>query len=86
MTMLADTRRPPLTWRLLTAIPVVGRIAREISHDAENALYGVIILMTVLILAAKAWGIFVFTLAALAAVPVMFAFFIWICWPFRKAD
>jgi hypothetical protein len=75
MTMLADTRRPPLTWRLLTAIPVVGRIAREISQEAENALY-----------AAKTWGIFVFTLAALAAVPVMFAFFIWICWPFRKAD
>jgi hypothetical protein len=86
MTMLADTRRPPLTWRLLTAIPVVGRIAREISQDAENALYAVIILLTALILAAKTWGVFVFTLAGLAAVPVMFAFFIYISWPFRKAD
>lgn len=66
----------------LYAIPLIGRMAREISEDADNAIYAVVILFTVLVLAALKWGAVVFTLAALAAVPLVFLFFIVICWPF----
>lgn len=86
MTMTADTRRPPLGWRLFYAVPVVGWIARDISRDAENILYAVVILITALVLGVTQWGPVVLTLAALCAVPVMFAFFIYICWPFRPKD
>lgn len=91
MTMTADTNlapghRPALGWRLLYAVPVVGWIARDISRDAENILYAVVILITALVLGVMQWGPAVLTLAALCAVPVMFAFFIYICWPFRPKD
>lgn len=87
MTMTADgslapAHRPALGWRLFYAVPVVGWIARDIARDAENILYAVIILITALVLGAMTWGPVVFTLAALCAVPAMFAFFIYICWPF----
>ena len=83
MTMTATAARPtPLGWRLFFAIPVVGWLARDISRDAENILYAVLIGITALVLAVLQWGPVVLTLAALCAVPVMFAFFIYICWPF----
>ena len=83
MTMTATAARPtPLGWRLFFAIPVVGWIALDISRDAENILYAVLIGITALVLAVMQWGPVVLTLAALCAVPVMFAFFIYICWPF----
>ncbi len=48
--------RPALGWRLFYAVPVVGWIARDISRDAENILYAVIILITALVLGAMTWG------------------------------
>ncbi len=86
MTMIADTRRPPFAWRLFYSVPVVGWIARDISRDAENVLYAVVILLTALVLGVMQWGLVVLTLTALCAVPAMFAFFVYICWPFRRAD
>ena len=66
----------------LYAIPVIGRMAREIAEDTDNAIYALVILFTILVLAALKWGVVVFTLAALAAVPLVFLFFIVISWPF----
>lgn len=77
MTPAATERRP-----LLFALPVIGRFAREIAEDVDNALYAIVILFTLLVLAALKWGIVVFTLAALCAVPLMFLFFILISWPY----
>jgi hypothetical protein len=82
--MTAPATRPSLGWRLFYAIPFLGWIARDISRDVSNLPYAVVILLTVLILAAQVWGPVVFTLVALAAVPCMFAFFVYISWPFRK--
>lgn len=82
--MTAPTAAPSLGWRLFYAVPVIGWIARDIARDVTNLPYAVVILLTTLILAAQVWGPVVFTLTALAAVPFMFAFFIYISWPFRK--
>lgn len=82
MTITAPSR--PM--RLIHAIPVLGRIARDIAEDSDNALYAVVIVFTLLVLAALKWGVVVFTLAALAAVPLMFLFFIAISWPYGPKD
>ncbi|GAB1364335.1 hypothetical protein MASR1M32_35710 [Rhodobacter sp.] len=66
----------------LYAIPLIGRMAREISEDTDNVLYAIVIAFTLLVLAALKWGAVVFTLAAIAAVPLVFLFFIVISWPF----
>lgn len=85
MTMTShSSSQPSLGQRLFYAIPVIGWIARDISRDVTNVFYAVVILLTVLVLGAQVWGPVVFTLAALCAVPCMFGFFFWICWPFRK--
>jgi hypothetical protein len=78
----AAPTRPSFGMRLLYAIPLLGRVAREIAEDRDNALYAVVIVFTLLVLAALKWGIVVFTLAALCAVPLIFLFFVVICWPF----
>ena len=46
MTPAATERRP-----LLFALPVIGRFAREIAEDVDNALYAIVILFTLLVLA-----------------------------------
>ena len=78
----AAPARPSFPMRLLFSLPVIGWFARDIARDTDNAVYAVVVLLTVLILAALKWGVFVFTLAALCAVPVIFLFFVYICWPF----
>ena len=67
--------------RLLFSIPVLGWIARDISKDRENAVYAVVILLTLLVLAVKTWGLVALTLTALALVPVIFALLIWVTLP-----
>jgi ABC-type bacteriocin/lantibiotic exporter with double-glycine peptidase domain len=42
----------------------------------------ILTLVLALVLAVQAWGLPALTLAALGLVPVMFALFAWICWPF----
>jgi hypothetical protein len=60
------TASPSLS-RSLYAVPVFGWIARDIARGPDNLWYALVILLTVLVLAVKTWG-----LVALAAVPVMF--------------
>ena len=58
--------------RSFFAIPVVGWIARDIARAPDNLWYALVILLTVLVLAVKTWGLVALGLGALAAVPVMF--------------
>ncbi len=58
--------------RRLHAVPVLGWIARDIAQDPDSIWYALVILLTILVLAVKTWGIMVLSLAALAMVPVMF--------------
>ncbi|NEX45322.1 hypothetical protein [Pseudotabrizicola algicola] len=71
----------PLGQRILFGIPLIGRIAREISQDVNNVFYLAVVIVTLEVLAFRIWGPVVFTLTALALVPMMFLFFVVICWP-----
>jgi hypothetical protein len=73
--------RPPLALRVLYAIPLVGQIARDIARDVNNVFYLMVVIVTLEILAFRLWGPVVLTLSALALVPLMFLFFIFISWP-----
>lgn len=73
--------RPSLGLRILYAIPLIGRIARDISRDVNNAFYLLIVILTLEIIAFQIWGPVVFTLTALCLVPLMFLFFVAISWP-----
>lgn len=91
MTMTMTTpslHRPGLGLRLLYALPIVGRIARDIAEDVNNVFYLMAVVVTLEVLAFKLWGPVVLTLTALALVPLMFLFFVCISWPLkpRKAD
>lgn len=63
-------------------IPLLSSVARDISRDINVIFYLLVIALTVLVLAIKIWGLAVLTLTALGMVPLMFAFFVYICWPF----
>jgi hypothetical protein len=65
------TASPSLS-RSLYAVPVFGWIAR----GPDNIWYALVILLTVLVLAVKTWGLVALALTALAAVPVMFVLLI----------
>lgn len=58
--------------RGLTALPLIGFIARDITRDINIIFYILTILMTVLVLAIKMWGVVALAMTALAMVPVMF--------------
>jgi uncharacterized membrane protein len=57
-------------------IPVLGWIARDIARDPGNVWYALVILLTLLILAVKTWGLVALSLTAVAMVPVMFVILI----------
>lgn len=62
--------------RRLHSIPILGWIARDIAEDPDSLWYALVILLTVFVLAIKAWGIMALSLAALATVPVIFVLLI----------
>ena len=62
-------------------IPVLGHIARDIGRDVNVVFYLVVIALTALVLAVKAFGLVALVLTALAAVPVVFALLLWVTLP-----
>ena len=66
---------------LLSRLPVVGPVSRAVGQDTNLIFYLMVIALTVLVLAVKVWGVVALTMAALAFVPCMFAFFIAVTWP-----
>ncbi|MFN7225407.1 MAG: hypothetical protein ACK4MS_15455 [Paracoccaceae bacterium] len=73
--------RPTLSKRILYGLPLIGRIARDISHDVNNVFYLLVVIVAVEVIAFSIWGPVVLTLTALALVPLMFLFFVFISWP-----
>lgn len=65
-----------LASRGLAAFPILGPIfrglARDIGRDPTLIFYILTILLTVLVLAIRTWGLVALGLSALAMVPVMF--------------
>lgn len=69
MTPLAPAR--PRHW--FYHIPVLGWIARDLAHGPEDTIwYALTILVTLLVLAVKSWGLVALAMTALAMVPVVF--------------
>ncbi len=63
--------------RGLFALPILGWIAHDIAHKGEeNIYYALVILLTVLALAVKTWGLVALGLTGVAMVPVMMALLI----------
>lgn len=61
----------------LYRVPVLGWIAHDLSHgDDDTIWYALTILLTVLVLVFKAWGLVGITMIALAMVPVIFTLLI----------
>ncbi|OYX45326.1 MAG: hypothetical protein B7Z02_01810 [Rhodobacterales bacterium 32-67-9] len=70
--MTTPTDAPRLAWYY--SIPVFGWIARDLVHGTrDNILYFLVILVTLMVLAVKTWGLVALGLTALATVPVIFA-------------
>lgn len=64
-------RRSPLS-RLFRALPVVGRVIREVEREIDTIYYLLVIALTAVVLAVQIWGLPALVLTALALVPVMF--------------
>lgn len=69
MTDVSLTRTTP-------RIPVFGPLARAIAQDPSTIFYLLVILLTLVVLAVKAWGLVALAMTALAMVPVMFVLLI----------
>ena len=83
--MPAQTTAHPLpsspVGRVMRAVPMVGRVIREVEREVDTVYYLFVILLTVMILTVKTWGLAVLVISAVAFVPVMFCMLIWITLP-----
>jgi hypothetical protein len=67
--------------RILSATPILGPLSRAISKDINLIYYLLVIAVTALVLAIKAFGIAALVVTYLALIPLIFLFFIVITLP-----
>lgn len=67
--------------RLARALPIVGRIIRDIEREVDTVYYLLTIFLTAVVLSVQAWGLPALVLTALALVPVMFVLLILLARP-----
>lgn len=68
-------------WNVIRALPVIGRVIRDIEREIDTIYYLFVILLTALVLAVQAWGLPALVVTAVALVPVIFVFLIWVTLP-----
>lgn len=73
-------RRSALS-RFTRALPVVGRVIREVEREIDTIYYLLVIVLTAVVLAIQVWGLPALVLTALALVPVVFVTLLWITLP-----
>jgi hypothetical protein len=81
MTATATAHVPSPAGRVLRALPVIGRVIRDIEREIDSVYYLIVILLTALVLAVQAWGLAALVVTAVSFVPVMFVLLIWITLP-----
>jgi fatty acid desaturase len=81
MTSLSPTASGSFTGRFLRALPVVGRVIRDIERELDSVFYLLVILVTALILAVSFWGLPALVITAVAMVPVIFVLLICVTLP-----
>lgn len=80
--MTTITLSPPgRLQRAFRALPVIGRIIREVEREIDTVYYLIVIALTAVVLAVQTWGLPALVLVALALVPVMFVLLILIARP-----
>ncbi len=62
-------------------LPVLGHIARDIGRDINVVFYLIVIALTAVVLAVKAFGLAALVLTAVALVPVIFVLLLWVTLP-----
>lgn len=62
--------------RVARAIPVVGRVIRDVEREVDTVYYLLTIFVTAVVLAVQTWGLPALVLTAVALVPVMFVLLI----------
>lgn len=67
--------------RVLRALPVIGRVIRDVEREVDTIYYVFVILLTMMVLAVQTWGLAALVVSAVAFVPVMFTLLIWITLP-----
>jgi len=67
--------------RFFRALPVIGRVIRDIEREIDTVYYLLVILLTALVLAVKFWGLPALVVTAVALVPVIFVLLIWVTLP-----
>lgn len=75
------TRTPSPLGRVMRALPVIGRVIRDVEREVDTIYYLFVILLTVMILAVQTWGLAALVVSAVAFVPMMFCMLIWITLP-----
>ena len=68
-------------WALVRALPVIGRVIRDIEREIDTIYYLIVILLTALVLAIQTWGLAALVITAVTMVPVIFVLLIWITLP-----
>ncbi|AZL57809.1 hypothetical protein EI545_02505 [Tabrizicola piscis] len=83
--MIAQTTTQPRLssplGRVMRALPVVGRVIRDVEREVDTIYYVFVILLTAMVLAVQTWGLAALVVTAVAFVPVMFSLLIWITLP-----
>lgn len=69
--MTQRLEKVPFAMKLLHATPLIGTIARDIQRDINSIYYALVILVTLVVLAVKIWGVVALAMTALAFVPIM---------------
>jgi hypothetical protein len=72
---------PSPAGRILRALPVIGRVVRDIEREIDTVYYLIVILLTALVLAINVWGLAALVVTAVSLVPVIFVLLIWITLP-----
>lgn len=81
MTAIDTTYVPSPAGRILRALPVVGRVVRDIEREIDTVYYLIVIFLTAVVLAVQAWGLAALVVTAVSLVPVIFVLLIWITLP-----
>jgi hypothetical protein len=72
---------PSPAGRFLRALPVIGRVVRDIEREIDTVYYLIVILLTAMVLAVNLWGLAALVVTAVSLVPVIFGLLIWITVP-----
>jgi hypothetical protein len=81
MSATTAAQTPSHAGRILRAIPVLGRVVRDIEREIDTVYYLIVILLTALVLAVQTWGLAALVVTAVSLVPVIFILLIWITLP-----